>query len=102
MISGYQSREFGLGFANILTPEVLDQINLSGTKKHYIRSEDVFLINGSNNKNDITDDPALIYFHTGVSNQGYWNSSHAKIQLEDMMNCLWVIYPSFDIAHLYY
>ena len=61
MVSRYQSREFGLGFASKLTPEVLAQINLSRRNKHDISSEDNFLINGLNTKNDITDEPALRY-----------------------------------------
>ena len=39
--------------------------------------------------------------YCGVSHEGYWNSSHAKFQLEDVTDCLKVLYPYFDIAHLY-
>ena len=41
------------------------------------------------------------FFHAGISNEGYWNASHAKVQLEDVTDCLKVIYPNFDVAHLY-
>ena len=36
-----------------------------------------------------------------MSHEGYWNSLHAKLQLEDVTDCLKVVYPYFDIAHLY-
>ena len=42
-----------------------------------------------------------VFFHAGISNEGCWNSSYAKIQLKDVIDCLKVIYPGFDVAYLY-
>ena len=101
MVSGYQSREFGLGFRNKLTAEKRATINENRRNKRYVSSEDAILINGTDLKKDIVDDPSLRFFHAGVNHEGYWNSSHAKIQLEDVTDCLKHLYPDFDVAHLY-
>ena len=101
MVSGYQAREFGLGLGSKLTPTIIGQINNARRNTNYISAEDAILINGNATKKDLKDDPTLRFFHAGVSNEGYWNSSHAKIQLEDVTDCLKMIYPAFDVAHLY-
>ena len=41
------------------------------------------------------------YFYAGINNDGYYNSSHAKVQLEVVIDCMKVLYPGFDIAYLY-
>ena len=101
MVSGYQSREFGLGFGKKLTPTILATINNKRKNNRYVSSESAILINGSDIKKDIIDDPSLRYFHAGINNEGYWNSNHSKIQLEDVTDCLEVLYPNFDVAHMY-
>jgi len=101
MVSGYQSREFGLGLGKKLTPTIMATINDKRRKTKYVSSESAILLNGTDLKKDIVDDPSLRYFHAGVNNEGYWNSHHAKIQLEDVTDCVQILYPDFDVAHLY-
>ena len=101
MVSGYQSREFGLGLGSKLTPSITAQINIARSNTKYVSKEDAILIHGTDIKKDLKDDPTLRYFHAGISNEGYWNTSHAKVQLEDVTVCLKVLYPNFDVAHLY-
>ena len=105
MISGYQAREFGLGLGELLTPSVMNGINLKRKDIDYKSEDDALLINGDIKKKDLTDDPCLRYFRSGINHDGYWNGSHAKLQLEDVTDCLSYIFPSFDfvfylISHL--
>ena len=101
MVSGYQSREFGLGLRNKLTPTMMAFINLNRKNTTYLSREDALLLHSDDSKKDIVDDPSLRYFHAGINNEGYWNSAHAKIQLEDVTDCIRQLYPGLDIAYLY-
>lgn len=65
-------------------------------EKNYRSAADALLISSDGNTCDITDDPLLRYFRAGVNKEGYWTSSHAKLQLEDCMDCLMVIFPILD------
>ena len=96
MISGFQSREFGLGLRDLLTKEILDQINSNRRGQKYISEIDAMLVKNKIEKGDLTDDPALRFFDAGVNKDGYWTNSHLKIQLEDLYDCLSVIFPNFD------
>ena len=101
MISGFQSRTFGLGLGDLLNAEMQNRINVSRRSKKYKSELDAEIVNSNSNKNDLTDDPLLRYFKVGVNNQGYWTSCHAKLQLEDVVDCLTHIYPDFDFLFLY-
>ena len=41
------------------------------------------------------------YFHSGNNNDGYWSSKHAKIQLEDVIDCLRELYKNTDFVFLF-
>jgi hypothetical protein len=40
-------------------------------------------------------------FRSGVQHEGYWNSSHAKLQLEDAVDAISTIFPQVDYAFLF-
>ena len=61
---------------------------------------DAEIIHSNIHKNNLTDDPLLRYFKVGMNNEGYWTSSHAKLQLWDVFDCLTNIYPNFDFMFL--
>jgi len=71
MISGFQSRTFGLGLGDLLNAEMQDRINVSRRGKKYKSELDAEIVNSNANKNDLTDDPLLRYFKVGINNQGY-------------------------------
>ena len=96
MVSGFQSRACGLGLGHLLSPKVLEEINKTRKNKNYCPSEGASILYNTDNKKEITDDPLYIYFNTGASKDGYWTSSHAKIQLGDAIDCLKVIFPECD------
>ena len=52
-------------------------------------------------KEKLTSDPCLQFFHSGANFEGYWNSSHTKLQLEDTMNVLTEVYPDHDFLFLF-
>jgi hypothetical protein len=104
MASGFTAREFGLGLGLRLTPEVRHEINTSHRQnKAYVSTADAELVTTSPNKTDFKDsyDPCLAFFRTGVQHEGYWNSSHAKLQLEDVVDALTTIFPQFDLVFLF-
>ena len=101
MVSAFQSREFGLGLGDYLTEEVLIKINHQRKGNKYVSEEDAFLVRNDKYKNEIKTDPCLRYFNVGINKDGYWNNSHMKIQLEDVCDCLSVIFPSFEFVFLF-
>jgi hypothetical protein len=64
---------------------------------------DAELVKGSPIKTEFKDsyDPTLAFFRTGVQHEGYWNSSHAKLQLEDIVDALSTISSHFDLVFLF-
>jgi hypothetical protein len=64
---------------------------------------DAELLKGSTIKRDFKDsyDLSLAFFRTGVQHEGYWNSSHAKLQLEDVVDALSMIFPQLDLVFLF-
>jgi hypothetical protein len=102
--SGFTAREFGLGLGSHLTLEVKNKINTSHQQnKDYVLTADAELVKTQRNKTDfnVSYDPCLAFFRTGVQYEGYWNSSHAKLQLEDVVNALTTIFPQFDLVFLF-
>ena len=81
MISGYQSREIGLGLGSYLTPEILENLNINRAGKRYISSSDALMIYNCDLKPALQSDPLVKYFKCGANKEGYWNSAHTKLQL---------------------
>lgn len=94
MVSGYQSREFGLGLNDLLTNQILLDTNQKREKRKYISEDDANYYT----KTPLTCDPCLRFFHAGQNNEGYWTSSHAKLQLEDVMDILSIVFPNTDFV----
>ena len=85
----------------MLTKQVLDQVNSNIKGERYSCVGDAKLILNTEFKCDIKDDPALRYFEAGVNKDGYWTNSHVKIQIEDLTDCLRVLFPTFDFTFLF-
>jgi hypothetical protein len=41
------------------------------------------------------------YLNIGANNEGYWNCIHMSVQLEDVVDCLSVLYPEHDVVFLF-
>jgi len=100
MMSGYQSREFGLSLRGMLTADILVEINCRRRGQTYISTVNANIINGSEYKGEIVFDPLLRYFKCGMNKDGYWNSSNTKIQFEDAQDVLAVLFPKYGFTHL--
>ena len=46
----------------------------------------------------MTESPFVKYLYIGVNNKDYWNSYHMSLQFEDVVDCLKVLYPTFEFV----
>ena len=101
MLSAFVSREFGFG--RQLTEMELEQINRerrpSGAT--YTDTHAAMEILGTANKAALTESPFVKYLYFGVNNEGYWNSYHMSLQFEDVVDCLKVLCPTFDLVFIF-
>ena len=101
IISGFQSREYSLELGEVLTPETIKLINIRRRGGKYRVTEDARLLFSTDLKYDLTGDPTLRYFRVEINNDGYWNNSYSNIQLEDVIDCLSILFPNFDYLFLH-
>ena len=101
MLSAFVSREFGFG--RDLSEDELVRINTArrGIGKTYIDTQAAMEILKSIDKPILTESPLIKYLYIGANNEGYWNSSHMSLQLEDVVDCIQVLYPNFDVVFLF-
>ena len=101
MLSAFVSREFGFG--RDLSEDELVQINTArrGIGKTYINTQAAMEILKSTDKPILTESPLIKYLYIGANNEGYWNSYHMSLQLEDVVDCIQVLYPNFDVVFLF-
>jgi hypothetical protein len=102
MISAFVSREFGFGMK--LTSSQLDEINRERSKeenKYYSDKDAAFVRNGSEIKPKLTSSPFVHQFEYGNNLDGYWTYDCMILQLEDCIDCLKVLYPSFQFCFLF-
>ena len=96
MISMYQSREFGI--IQEISPINLAAINAYRAGASYQDQEAAIAVHGTALKAPIEAEksPFLVYFEYGVAGRGYWNYFQTVCQLEDVTDCLKVLYPTYD------
>jgi hypothetical protein len=99
MLSAFQGRV--IGFGRPMTPAELEQVNKERRDKDYDDTKAALEIRKVTTKPDLTESPFVKYFHIGVQNEGYWNSFHMALQLEDIVGCMNVLYPEFDVVFLF-
>jgi hypothetical protein len=101
MLSAFVSREFGFG--RLLTNDELAKINSERRSNGatYTDTHAAMEILGTINKNVLTESPFVKYLYIGVNNEGYWNSYHMSLQFEDVVDCLQVLYPTFDFVFMF-
>ena len=56
---------------------------------------------GTINKPVLTESPSIKYLFIGINNKGYWNSYHMSLQFEDVIDCLQVLYPNYDLVFMF-
>ena len=94
MISGHMSRAWT--WITSLPQTVIDEVNLSREGKVYCSTEAAMKVYGTINKPalkiDSSDNPFLRCMLVGAANDGYFTNDHSMIQLEDLIDCLRVMY----------
>jgi hypothetical protein len=101
MLSAFVSREFG--FDRLLTNDELAKINAArrASTATYTDTQAAMEILGTINKPVLTESPFVKYLFIGVNNEGYWNSYHMSLQFEDVVDCLQVLYPNYDLVFIF-
>ena len=69
--------------------------------KQYIDTVAANKIRKTSYKPPLTESPLVSYLLIGAANEGYWNSFRMALQFEDVVDCLKVLYPQFDIVFLF-
>ncbi len=104
MLSAFVLREFGFG--RQMTDDELQTVNTarqtaalgSGT---YTDTTAAIEILGTTRKPNLLESPFVKYLFIGINNEGYWNSYHMSLQLEDVVDCILFLYPSFNFVFLF-
>lgn len=102
MLSAFVSREFGFGREQVVDELVKVNTVHRGINKTYIDTQAAMEILKSTQKPILTESPFMKYLYIGANNKGYyWNSYHMRLHLEDIVDCLHVLYPEFEIVFLF-
>ena len=106
MISTFVSRSWGfLMNGNPLLAASLfriDELRLHATNNKYVSTEAAVNLNGHTAKTPITNaQPFTRFFEYGADKEGYWNYEYMALQLEDIVDCLVVMFPAHDFVFLF-
>jgi hypothetical protein len=101
MLSAFVSREFGFG--RELSADELERVNKRRWEidKNCIDTQAAMEILKQIQMPILTDSPFVKYLYIEANNERYWNSYHMSFQLEDVVDCLQVLYPEFKIVFLF-
>ena len=100
MISAFVSRDFGYGYPE-LTTDQLKQVNDNRKNKNYQDEEAAKQINGDARKRPLKTHPFSIEFEHGKNEEGYWTYERMILQLEDCVDVLTTLHPSYDFKFLF-
>ena len=98
MLSSFCCHELGYGFT--LSKEELDKVNKNRIGKKYSDETTAKLKNGTPFKSKLTESPFVRQLEYGANNDGYWTYEHMVLQLEDCIDVLSCLFPSFDFLFL--
>jgi hypothetical protein len=110
MISGFTSDVIGFDF--LPTEEQLDEVNKKrGAGNHYLSVEAAKTLNGGSTEKklftmkqftgDRLDSPMVKMFRYGAAHEGYWTGRHMKLQIEDLVDWLPVLFPGHHFVLLF-
>ena len=94
MVSAFVGRELGWGMD--ITGEQLEVINNIRADTTYTDEEAASYLNGTKNKEPLTESPFVRYLNYGAGKDGYWTYRHMVLQIEDCVDCLNYLYPQFQ------
>jgi hypothetical protein len=87
-----------------MTPNQLDKVHREqsrGKRKYYSDENATISKSGTKTKPVLTRSPFVQTFDYGNNNDGYWTYDCMVMQMEDCIDCLQILYPSFDICFLF-
>ena len=92
MVSAFQGRSHGFGFPDF--EKLKHAVNKYRKGKHYFDVKAAKRILSKTEKGDLEDDPFIRLFQYGNSDgkEGYWSYDHMVIQLEDVIDVLFVAF----------
>jgi hypothetical protein len=99
MLSAFQSRL--TGFGREMSEEDLNRVNEKRQGCTYLDVEAAREVLKTTSKLPLTESPFVRKILIGINNEGYWNSQHMAVQLEDVVDCLKILYPDFDFVFLF-
>jgi hypothetical protein len=101
MVSAFTSRDLGFGLN--ISPAQLDEINqkMRGKGKKYLDESAAIMKNGTSQKRYLKTSPFVQYLTYGANADGYWTYEAMVLQMEDIVDCLKVLYPSYDYILLF-
>eukprot|EP00957_Ditylum_brightwellii_P206956 15350784-Ditylum_brightwellii.AAC.1 len=102
MVSVFEGRPYGFGFPGF--EEIKDAVNAFRQNKNYIDLEAAQRVYHSTKKEDLITDPfiCLFQYSNAEGKEGYWSYDHMVLQLEDILDVLYVAYgDKFDYLFLF-
>ncbi len=69
--------------------------------RNYAALDAAIAIHGQVTKKNLEKSPFVGSFELGTNNEGYWTFNHMRIQFEDCVDCVMVLYPQFDFMFLF-
>jgi hypothetical protein len=101
MVSAFTSHYLGFGL-NISLSQ-LDEINIimRGKGKMYLDESAAKMKNGTSQKRYLKTSPFVQHLRYGANADGYWTYEAMVLQMEDIVDCLIVLYPSYDYILLF-
>ena len=99
MLSSICSRELGYGCT--VSDSTLKLINEKRKGEKYSDEKAAIIKNGTSNKPELKTSPFVRELEYGASHDGYWSYEFMVLQMEDCIDCLTVMFPSYDFLMLF-
>jgi hypothetical protein len=102
MVSAFQSREFGFGFPAF--EQLQNEVNRYRKGKTYMDKDAAMAVYHSDMKQSLNSDPFIQLFEYGNAEgrEGYWSYDHMILQLEDVLDVLYVAFgDKYDFVPLF-
>ena len=97
LLTSFDSSEFGFG--RKLTEAELEKINCKrqGVDKSYTDTIAAMEILNTTKKPLLVEWPFEKYLYIGANKNGFWDSVHMNLQCEDIIDCVQVLYPEYEL-----
>ena len=96
MVSAFT--DTALGFGLKMTDEQLATVNANRRGAEYLSAESAIAINGTASKPELTESPGIRFLEYGKNKEGYWNFDRMALQMEDVLDCVEVVYGAGSSA----